>query len=108
MACTKPEDHGFAAELFTISALARYVAGHEVEAGFPRLSKAIKATVWHILSENDIKPHRIRYYLEKMDPEFDRKMRKVLIDYQDVSMLQPDAKNNNQPLPINTVSVDEK
>jgi hypothetical protein len=29
--------------------------------------------VWRILNENEIKPHKIRYYLEKRDPEFDRK-----------------------------------
>lgn len=108
VACTKPKDHGFAAELWTISALARYVSGHAVEAGFPRLGKAVKATVWRILNENDIKPHRIRYYLEKRDPEFDRKMREVLMVYQDVAMLQSGAEYDNQSIPIYTVSVDEK
>jgi len=59
LACTKPKDHGLASELWTLSALARYVATHAVEAGFPRLAKAAKATVWRILNEHDIKPHRI-------------------------------------------------
>ena len=65
LACTKPKDHGLASELWTVSALARYVANHAVEAGFPRLANAAKATVWRILNERDIKTHRIRYYLEK-------------------------------------------
>jgi transposase len=60
LACTKPKDHGLAAELWTLSALARYVAKHAVEAGFPRLTSAVKATVWRILNEKDIKPHRIQ------------------------------------------------
>ena len=108
LACTKPKDHGLAAELWTLSALARYVAIHAEEAGFPRLSTAVKSTVWRILNEHDIKPHRIRYYLEKRDPEFERKMREVLMVYQDVSLYPAGATDDKRPTPIYTVSVDEK
>lgn len=108
LACTKPKDHGLASELWTLSALAHYVASHAVEAGFPRLVSAVKATIWRILKEHDIKPHRIRYYLERRDPEFDRKMREVLMVYQDVSLFPACAIDDNRPLPIYTVSVDEK
>ena len=108
LACTKPKDHGLASELWTLSALARYVATHAVEAGFPRLAKAAKATVWRILNEHDIKPHRIRYYLEKRDPEFERKMQEVLMVYQDVSLFPAGATGGNRSTPIYTVSVDEK
>ena len=34
------------------------------------------------MNEHDIKPHKIRYYLERRDPEFDRKMQDVLLVYQ--------------------------
>ncbi len=108
LACTKPKEHGLASELWTLSALARYVAKHAVEAGFPRLASAVKATVWRILNEQDIKPHRIRYYLEKRDPEFEQKMREVLMVYQDVSLFPAGATDANRPTPIYTVSVDEK
>ena len=108
LACTKPKDHGLAAELWTLSALARYVLSHAEEAGFPRLANAVKSTVWRILNEHDIKPHRIRYYLEKRDPEFDRKMREVLMVYQDVSLFPAGATDDKRPTPIYTVSVDEK
>lgn len=84
------------------------MATHATEAGFPRLNKAVKATAWRILNENDIKPHRIRYYLEKRDPEFDRKMREVLMVYQDISLFPAGATDDNRPTPIYTVSVDEK
>ena len=47
--------------------------------------------MWRILNEHDIKPHRIRYYLEKRDPEFDRKKREVLMVYQDVSLFPAGA-----------------
>jgi len=57
-----------------------------MRAGFDRLANAGKSTVWRILNENDIKPHKIRYYLEKRDPEFDRKMQEVLMVYRDPSI----------------------
>ena len=51
LACTKPKDHDLAAELWTISALARYVSEGAQAAGFPRLANAGKSTVWRILDE---------------------------------------------------------
>ena len=86
IACTKPKDHGLAAELWTTSSLASFVSERAGSAGFPRLAHAGKSTVWRILDENEIKPHKIRYYLEKRDPEFDRKMQEVLLVYRDVSI----------------------
>ena len=76
IACTKPKDHGPAAELWTISVLANFVAERAEDAGFARLANAGKSTVWRILDDNKIKPHKIRYCLEKRDPDFDRKMQK--------------------------------
>jgi transposase len=63
IACTKPKDHGLAPELWSISALARFVGERAQAAGFPRLANPGKSTVWRILDDNDIKPHKIRYYL---------------------------------------------
>lgn len=108
IACTKPKDHGLAAELWTISALARFVSEGAEAAGFARLANAGKSTVWRILDENEIKPHRIRYYLEKRDPQFDRKMQEVLMVYRDVSIYREGAVHDARPNPICTVSVDEK
>jgi transposase len=108
IACTKPKDHGLAAELWSISELARFVGEHAPSAGFPRLAKPGKSTVWRILDDNDIKPHKIRYYLEKRDPEFDRKMQEVLMVYRDVSLYTEGAVHDARPNPIYTVSVDEK
>ena len=108
VACTKPKDHGLAAELWTISALARFVSESARAAGFARLASAGKSTVWRILNENDIKPHKIRYYLEKRDPDFDRKMQEVLMVYRDVSIYSEGAVHDARPNAIYTVSVDEK
>jgi transposase len=108
IACTKPKDHGLAAELWSISALARFVGERAQAAGFARLAGAGKSTVWRILDDNDIKPHKIRYYLEKRDPDFDRKMQEVLMVYRDVSIYTQGAVHDARPNPIYTVSVDEK
>ena len=108
LACTKPKDHGLAAELWTISALAQFVSTGAEAAGFARLANAGKSTVWRILNEHEIKPHKIRYYLEKRDPEFDRKMQEVLMIYRDVSVYREGAVHDARPNPIYTVSVDEK
>jgi transposase len=108
IACTKPKDHGLAAELWTTSSLASFVSERAVSAGFPRLAHAGKSTVWRILDANEIKPHKIRYYLEKRDPDFDRKMQEVLLVYRDVSIYAEGAVHDGRPQPIYTVSVDEK
>jgi transposase len=113
LACTKPKDHGLAAELWTLSQLAKFIGEQCEAAGFPRLAKANKTTVWRILDEHEIKPHRIRYYLERRDPDFDSKMREVLMVYQDVSLqnampTQATADASESARPVITVSVDEK
>ena len=108
LACRKPKDFDLAAELWTLSALAEYVAIHANEAGFPRLAKAGKTTVWRILDGHELKPHRVHYYLERRDAQFERKMAEVLMVYRDVNLYRADAAHDARPLPIYTVSVDEK
>ena len=44
------------------------------------------STLSGILNEASIKPHRIRYYLEKRDKDFEKKMEEVLIVYKKVQM----------------------
>jgi transposase len=108
LACRKPVDLGLAAELWTLSALAQYVAAHATAAGLPRLARAGKTTVWRILNAHELKPHRVRYYLDKRDPQFEQKMAEVLVVYRDVNLYRADAAHDTRPQPIYTVSVDEK
>jgi hypothetical protein len=108
LACSKPKEFGYAAELWTRSALAQHVRKHAVQAGFPALAKAAKATVQRILDGQSLHPHKITYYLERRDPNFMAKMKDVLLVYQDVA-LQNEAVLNGAPQPfVITVSVDEK
>lgn len=86
VACQKPKDLGYSYELWTLQLLSDHVREHCQAAGHPSLCRAGRGTVQRLLSENDLKPHRIRYYLERRDPEFDVKMAQVLMVYQQVAM----------------------
>lgn len=108
LACRKPKDLGLAAELWTLAALAGHVAAQASEAGFPRLAQAGKATVWRILDAHDLKPHRVRYYLQRRDAQFERKMAEVLMVYRDVNLYRAGAVHDARPTPVFAVSVDEK
>lgn len=107
LACRKPCELGLAAELWTLSELARYTRAQALAAGHPSLAQAGKATIWRILNAEVVKPHRVQYYLEQRDPEFEDKMREVLVVYQDVA-LQNAQHPGPLPSAVITVSLDEK
>lgn len=106
LACSKPKELGYAAEVWSRKSLAQHVREHAAEAGHPSLSKAAKATVQRILAEQPLHPEKVKYYLERRDPEFEAKMREVLLVYREVA-LQNGGGEGVTPLII-TVSVDEK
>ena len=108
VACSKPKDLGYAAEVWSRQALARHIREHAVEAGFPALSRAAKATVHRILAAQPLHPEKIKYYLERRDPDFEAKMRKVLIVYQDVELQNARRAAGEAASGMITVSVDEK
>lgn len=101
LACTKPTEHGYAAEIWSLSSLARHARNYGVAAGHVCLEKAAKATIQRILKSQVLQPHKVRYYLEKRDPQFEPKMREVLMVYKEIALNQ---QTDNQV----TVSVDEK
>jgi hypothetical protein len=107
LACSKPKELGYAAELWTRSLLARHVRREALQAGHPSLSRAAKATVQRILAEQPLHPERVRYYLEKRDPAFEVRMKDVLLVYQEVALQNETPRGEGRPRVI-TVSVDEK
>src|ERR1039458_5116174 len=108
LACSKPKELGYAAELWTRSLLARHVRREAMQAGHPSLSRAPKATVQRILAEQPLHPERVRYYLEKRDPAFEGRMRGILLVYQGVA-LRNEAQRGGEGRPtVITVSVDEE
>ena len=108
LACSKPKDLGYAAETWSRQALADHVRKHAVEAGYPALSQAAKATVHRILAEQPLHPEKVKYYLERRDPDFDAKMREVLLVYQEVALQNERRANGGASSNVITVSVDEK
>ena len=44
-----------------------------------------------ILARHEVKPHNVRYYLERRDPEFEQKMVQVLCVYREIAILQQAA-----------------
>jgi len=106
LACTKPKDHGYAAEMWTLAHLAKHTRKHAPMAGYECLKRAAKATIYRILNSRSLRPHKVQYYLEKRDEEFDKKMQEVLVVYKEIN-----AQNNNQneqDKKIITLSLDEK
>jgi transposase len=99
---------GYAAETWSRQSLAKHIREHAVEAGYPALHKAAKATVHRILAEQPLHPEKIKYYLERRDPEFETKMREVLMVYQDVALRNERHDTGQAVSNVITVSVDEK
>jgi transposase/transposase-like protein len=108
LACSKPKERGYAAELWTRSSLALHVRQHAEQAGHPSLAKAVKATVHRILAAQELHPERVQYYLEKRDPEFESKMKDILLVYQEVALQNEGRKADGVTPRVITVSVDEK
>lgn len=106
LACSKPKEFGYAAEVWTRQSLAQHVRHQALAAGYPSLSRAAKATVQRILAAQPLHPEKVTYYLERRDPDFEAKMREVLLVYQEVA-LQNQAVGGLLPVVV-TVSVDEK
>jgi transposase len=110
VACQLPYTLGYSAETWTQSSLTKHINKNAETAGYTRLSTISQSSVQKILERASIKPHKIRYYCEKRDPEFDKKMNEVLVVYKQIE-LQFDEKGDILPFDetkINTISYDEK
>lgn len=109
LACDKAKDHGYPHELWTTRLLARHAREHGPAAGHVCLANLVQGTVCKILGQEDIKPHKVRYYLENRDAEFERKMAEVLCIYREVEVLKKAAaKGKRRGKPVTIVSCDEK
>ncbi len=104
IACKKPSEFGYAQETWTYSLLIKHIREHAKEQGYTCFDKLGKGVLHKILSESDIKPHKIRYYPERRDSEFEEKMANVLCVYKEVEM----QRRSNNPENHVTISYDEK
>ncbi|MES0447869.1 MAG: IS630 family transposase [Desulfobacterales bacterium] len=104
-ACQKPTELGYAAETWTYTQLVAHIQKHATTLGHHCLEKISRSKLHDILTEGEIKPHKIRYYLERRDPKFDEKMADVLYVYKDVEILNQSADIAREST---TISYDEK
>jgi transposase len=88
LACQKPKELGYSHELWTTRLLAAHARDRGPAAGHPSLAKLVQGTVCKILADHAVKPHKVRYYLEKRDPEFEPKMAEILCIYRQVAVLR--------------------
>jgi transposase len=106
LACQKPKDLGYAAELWTTRLLASHVRQHCTAQGHPSLQRLARGTVSKILRHSQVRPHKISYYLERRDPDFEAKMAQVLYVYREVHILREAGKAVSSQLAV--LSYDEK
>ena len=94
LACRKAKELGYPHELWTTRLLAAHARQHGPSAGHPSLGKLAQGTVCKILADQEVKPHKVRYYLEQRDPEFEPKMAEILCVYRQVAMLRAEGENS--------------
>src|ERR1700736_4541562 len=107
LACDKAKEHGYPHELWTTRLLARHARENAPAAGHACLANLAQGTVCKILGQEEIKPHKVLYYLERRDAEFEQKMAEVLCVYREVQVLKR-AKSKKADKSVAIVSYDEK
>jgi transposase len=104
-ACAKPKERGYPHELWTLRLLAAHARCHGPAIGHRCLAELAPSTVHDILNSQPVKPHRVRYYLDRRDPAFDQRKAGVIELYGAAEMLRqlPEAER-----PVAILSYDEK
>jgi len=108
-ACQSPKELGLAQELWTMTSLTNYINNNVVDSHNEPV-RVSRSAVGRVLHDADIKPYKIKYYCEKRDPDFEKKMNDILIVYKQVQ-LQLDNNGNILGADENTtvtLSYDEK
>ena len=109
LACRKPKGLGYPHELWTTRLLTRHIREHGPAAGHECLANLAQGMLCKILAAYEIKPHKVRYYLERRDPLFDEKMAEVLCVYREVELLkQSGSALERESAPLAIISYDEK
>jgi transposase len=109
LACRKAREFGYPHELWTTRLLARHIREHGPAAGHACcLATLAEGTLCKILARQDVKPHKVRYYLERRDPEFVARMAEVLCVYREVALLKESAGEEAEAPAVAIVSYDEK
>ena len=105
LACRKAKELGYPHEVWTTRLLAQHARQHGPAAAHACLADLSQGTVRKILDAGEVKPHKVRYYLERRDPKFAEKMAEVLCVYREVKLLKQRTKSADA---VAIVSYDEK
>jgi hypothetical protein len=97
LACRKAKDFGYPHELWTTRLLASHAREQGPVEGHACLANLAQGTACKILAQEEVKPHKVRYYLERRDPEFAEKMADVLSVYREVKALKKAAAEAGHP-----------
>jgi len=108
LACRKAKELGYPHEVWTTRLLARHAREHGPAAGHACLAHLAQGTVCKILDQHEVKPHKVRYYLERRDADFEAKMAEVLCVYREVALLKEAAEAGEGDESVVIVSYDEK
>jgi transposase len=108
-ACQKPKELGYSYELWTYRLLVAHIRQHCVAAGHPALLQLSRSKLHKILRQGELRPHKIRYYVEKRDADFETKMASVLHVYKEVEIVNEYRRGKaGRQLGMVTISYDEK
>ncbi len=108
-ACQKPKELGYSYELWTYKLLSAHIRRHCVAAGHPALQKLSRSKLHKILRKGELRPHKVRYYVERRDPGFEAKMANVLHVYKEVEIINDGLlRGAVRELGMVTISYDEK
>jgi transposase len=106
LACQKPKALGYSYELWTTRLLAQHVRQHCEQEGHPCLRRLARGTVSKWLTQGEVRPHKIVYYVERRDPDFPAKMAQVLHVYKEVQLLK--QQGGETPHLVAFLAYDEK
>lgn len=112
IACQKPKNFGYSAELWYPALLTRHINEVAEAEGYPRMATVSVSSIRTVLRGARLNPHKVTYYCEKRDPDFDKKMHDVLVIYKQLE-LRFDEEGNFIPYEadetvVHTISYDEK
>jgi len=81
IASSRTDDHGCQATRWSLDDIARTILNQNHAEAMSR------STIWRILEEADLKPHKSQYWLNSHDPDFDEKARDICQLYVDAPRL---------------------
>src|SRR5450756_2388848 len=107
LACEEPKTFNYSQPTWTYTLLLDHIHKNATGKGFPNLRQLARSKLWSILNDTEIKPHKISYYLEKRDAQFEVKMQNVLCVYKEIKVELESGMKPEENKKV-TISYDEK